>query len=547
MKYFAAIDLLPFFKTTNFSFVLHSNSMFSLPTRYFKRIKCPNIERGNECPILGCIFQHENSTSRKRVLDTDPEPKPKKVKSELPSNATNDSNETKSAPTTTEPDIFLLLPQSISHISIPRNVRIANVSKIVKFLGDHPLRNKEALKIEYEIAVKSKTLQEYNTNIEKSLVKKEKVEVDPKYILPTQVNGAPATLPARKKIIELFVDAIKKHYPEISTPILRATDEEYKIATTTTSFAYNQVVRNRLQEINLKKLEKETEKPITEDDYYKYLSQYEIPIEQLEKFGYVVSPPEAKEPKKDKICKRCNNPFNIDNQLIPTECHFHSGKIRRRDTTKYYECCGAVVDGDAGPCSFSKHHVFYWENVQEMQWAIPFQNTRDWNTHSDSFKAIGIDCEMGYTTRGFELLRITAIDFFSGEEVIDLMVKPKGTVVDLNTRWSGISAIGDDAITFEDLMQLLGSVMDKNTILVGHGLENDLNSMRLIHERIVDTAILFPPHKATPRFRYSLKDLAFKYLSRNIQTGEHDSSEDSLAAIDITKYFIKQKIKQNGN
>jgi hypothetical protein len=180
------------------------------------------------------------------VIDADLELQPKKIKSEPPTDSTNDSNETKSSLTTTksvvsttESDVSLLLPQSISHISIPRNVRIANVSKIVKFLGQHQLRNKEALKIEYETAVKSKTLLEYDASIEQLLVKKDKVEIDPKYILPAQVNGAPATLPARKKIIQLFVDSIKKHYPEIPTPILRGTEEEYKIATTTTSFAYN--------------------------------------------------------------------------------------------------------------------------------------------------------------------------------------------------------------------------------------------------------------------------------------------------------------------
>ena len=147
---------------------------------------------------------------------------------------------------------------------------------------------------------------------------------------------------------------------------------------------------------------------------------------------------------------------------------------------------------------------------------------------------------MGFTTRGFELLRITAVDFFSGEDIIDILVRPKGEVIDLNTKWSGIAEIKEEALNFEDLIRLLGEVIDSNTILIGHGLENDMNSMRLIHERIIDTAVLYPKHKTSPKFRFPLKYLTFKYLGRTIQSGEHDSSEDSLAAIDVVKYFINQ-------
>ena len=81
-------------------------------------------------------------------------------------------------------------------------------------------------------------------------------------------------------------------------------------------------------------------------------------------------------------------------------------------------------------------------------------------------------------------------------------------------------------------------------MLIGHGLENVLKAMRMLHKRVIDTAILYPKHKATPKFRYSLKQLAFEYLGRVIQTGEHDSGEDSLAAIDVVKHFIKKEYEQ---
>ncbi|KAM9924720.1 hypothetical protein OXX59_004340 [Metschnikowia pulcherrima] len=151
---------------------------------------------------------------------------------------------------------------------------------------------------------------------------------------------------------------------------------------------------------------------------------------------------------------------------------------------------------------------------------------------------------MGYTTKGFELLRITAVDFFSGESVLDILVRPKGKVLDLNTKWSGVAEIKEEAVSFEDSIMLLGEIADANTVMVGHGLENDMNAMRLIHNKLVDTAVLYPKHKTSPTFRFSLKQLTFQYLGRNIQAGEHDSGEDSLAAIDVTKYFIEQDLER---
>ncbi len=42
--------------------------------------------------------------------------------------------------------------------------------------------------------------------------------------------------------------------------------------------------------------------------------------------------------------------------------------------------------------------------------------------------------------------------------------------------------------------QLLGMIFAE-TILIGHSLHNDLRVLRLIHSRVIDTAILFPHPK----------------------------------------------------
>lgn len=83
-------------------------------------------------------------------------------------------------------------------------------------------------------------------------------------------------------------------------------------------------------------------------------------------------------------------------------------------------------------------------------------------------------------------------------------------------------------------MFLSEKLINKNSILIGHGLENDLNVMRIFHNKVIDTAVLYSKTK----FKVSLKNLAFEFLSRKIQNGEHDSSQDAIATMDVVKVKI---------
>jgi RNA exonuclease 1 len=80
----------------------------------------------------------------------------------------------------------------------------------------------------------------------------------------------------------------------------------------------------------------------------------------------------------------------------------------------------------------------------------------------------------------------------------------------------------------------------KETILVGHSLENDLMALRISHDLVIDTAVLYK-YNLGPRCKIALRVLANKYLSREIQnTGSgHDSAEDARAALDLALLKIK--------
>lgn len=379
------------------------------------------------------------------------------------------------------------------------------------------------------------------------LVKKEKSsEHDPAYILPKEVVPAPAQLSARKHYIKVMSKIIAKIDPNEPTPILRATDIEYKVAQNATTATYVQLVKKKAYELEHPEKFKRRTKEWTDSDFLEALEQRIIPQETLSKFGYITLAPKPIIPSNNRTCRRCSTEFKLEDQLESNRCFYHPGKVAKKDkNTRIYTCCCAEVTPETDPCTSADHHVFSWSNPGEMHFFLPFKSTEDLFPFNDkAYKAIGIDCEMGFTTQGFELLRVTAIDFFTGKEVIDILVKPIGEVVDLNTKFSGVASIKDDADSFWEGIAKLGQVMDHRTILIGHGLENDLNAMRILHKRVIDTAILYPKHKATPKFRYSLKQLAFEYLGRVIQTGEHDSGEDSLAAIDVVKHFIKKEEEQ---
>lgn len=526
--------------------------MFRTPGHVFLNIPCPILAKEGVCSVVNCIFEHLARARKRSESSPDRDTKRAKANSEeslqkAPEKAPNERN-----PPPLK-DVLFIVPKALTNgVVIPRISRIESARKIVQHLqhaGATQTPNRLAMDQEYAIAVLAKNPADYTHKVEQYLGinSNKQSRTDPQYIVPLEVNPAPAMRPVRKKYIEHLVEAILRTDPGNKTPILAAIDEEFKIASTNTKTTYNIAVKRKLYEINHPEKVKQTEpaKP-SQADYLRELRALCIPKEKLVKFGYIMEIPESIEsPANERTCHRCKLEFKLAEVMVPVDCRYHSGKVIKNQLgTRIYQCCGgALGETDTEPCAKAEHHVFYWLGPAELHHANPFKHTSQiWGTRKGSLEAVGIDCEMGYTSRGFELLRITAIDFFSGEEVFDILVRPKGQVLDLNTRWSGIAEIKDEALAFEDAIELLGGILDENTVMVGHGLENDMNSMRLIHTNVVDTAVLYPRHKATPTFRFSLKQLAFQFLGRTIQTGQHDSGEDSLAAIDVTKHFIQRDL-----
>lgn len=155
---------------------------------------------------------------------------------------------------------------------------------------------------------------------------------------------------------------------------------------------------------------------------------------------------------------------------------------------------------------------------------------------------VSMDCEMCKTSdTEFELTRISLVAW-DGSVILDSLVRPTKPITDYLTPYSGITKSMLDPVTttISDIQTRLLAILTPHTILAGHSLNADLTACKMTHPFIIDTTHRrLYPHPRGPPLKSSLKWLAQKYLSREIQKGHgsqgHDSIEDARAVLDLVK------------
>jgi DNA polymerase III epsilon subunit-like protein len=168
-------------------------------------------------------------------------------------------------------------------------------------------------------------------------------------------------------------------------------------------------------------------------------------------------------------------------------------------------------------------------------------------------KAISLDCEMAGVRGGTsELVSICIVDFFSGEILLNSLVKPRQPIIDWRTQIHGIgpakmsiAVARKEALDgWETAREELFNIANADTVIIGQSLHHDLKVLRVGHARVIDTAILtsdaaFNPGARSAR-RWGLQSLCADLLGLRIRyaTMKHDVVEDTMAAREVALWCI---------
>ena len=322
------------------------------------------------------------------------------------------------------------------------------------------------------------------------------------------------------------------------------------------------------------------------------------PITGYEQYGYVTKAPTETEiaVAKEGVdksngwekCDRCGGRFQVfpgrrEDGVLTTggTCTYHPSRPlypQRKKTDHvtgtqepYYPCCNEPMGTSSG-CTKADSHVFKVSETKRLASVLQFETTPR-QPEKGPLEPVCVDCEMGYTSMGMELIRLTAVSWPEGRDLLDVLVRPIGEMLDFNSRFSGVyqkhyidaKPYGTPVSTADlptkegtdrsqpplqlvkspaEARDLLFKLLQPETPLIGHAIDNDLNVCRIIHPTIIDTVLLYPHPRGLP-IRNSLKSLASRHLGRDIQTGVHghDSREDSVTTGDLVRVKAREKWK----
>uniref|UniRef100_F6XNL7 RNA exonuclease 1 homolog n=1 Tax=Monodelphis domestica TaxID=13616 RepID=F6XNL7_MONDO len=305
----------------------------------------------------------------------------------------------------------------------------------------------------------------------------------------------------------------------------------------------------------------EEKKALTGVILYRHLKKYLLTEDQLNENNYPQPNPEkpgcavlkngiTKSVMMDglrKICCRCGKIYHVTPEGKYTsleECNYHFGTVVRHKvpggSETQYSCCEGII-GSPG-CQTAKLHVHndHKENLEGFVKTSVKLPPPDGNPG-----VFAVDCEVCYTSKGLELVRVTVVDP-SLQVVYDTLVKPENEIIDYNIRFSGVAEddLKNTNVSLQDVQAILLNLFSADTILIGHSFEKDLLALKLIHNTVIDTSILFPHRLGLPH-RRALKNLIADYLRRIIQNnvGGHSPSEDAIACMELILWKVKDDVK----
>jgi len=140
---------------------------------------------------------------------------------------------------------------------------------------------------------------------------------------------------------------------------------------------------------------------------------------------------------------------------------------------------------------------------------------------------VGLDCEFAYGSKHQMILgRVSLVDC-NGSILYDEYVQPSSKVQNYVTRISGLTQ--EKMLRGFAFSKVRSDVLDllRGKMIIGYGLGKDLLVLKIAHLKFIDLYDL-----GIPKLAWTSKH----YLGKAIQIGQHDSVEDSRAALFI---FLK--------
>ncbi|KAF2822252.1 hypothetical protein CC86DRAFT_97702 [Ophiobolus disseminans] len=578
--------------------------------RSFSNIACPS---GSKCNLPNCIFSHEvpkpqiiRSSPVRNVAAPEHEPDTKRQK------LNDGTKEPVAQIAPVEPPKAIFVGSLVSKVTTPTtNKDTTSIDSVPPTPGKatHTLPKSTVRPVSPPTTVTAT----------KSAPKPDA----PVALMPRKLTKEPVPFTKRLTLLKALHTYMKPQNDKIaraSKPEIKAlylppnqlnklaVDEEEKLALTNPS-VYENLLKQRLvrlkgmtpevwvkerMEAEAKERGDAPKKPkpkkvdtgLTPKEEITFLSMLTCPQDGLDNHGYVTQLPSDDDLKEAELtqtsaafweaCDRCSTRFQVfpdrreEDGALTTggECKHHWGKRIFGKKVKgaapeptRLSCCNETV-GSTG-CITHETHVFKISDPKRLALVMPFVETPE-NDKAPPRTAVCFDCEMGYTTRGLELMRLTVVAWPMHKPIIDVLVRPIGHILDVNTRFSGITAeqflnakpydpenptpIRKDLRIVEspyEARALFLSHITRNTPVLGHALENDLNTVRLIHPTIIDTVLLYPTRNGLP-YRHGLRTLAKWHLDQDIQQGGaagHDSYEDARTTGELVRFKIKEKWK----
>ncbi|KAL7270860.1 hypothetical protein RUND412_006421 [Rhizina undulata] len=251
--------------------------------------------------------------------------------------------------------------------------------------------------------------------------------------------------------------------------------------------------------------------------------------------------------------------------------------------TSTFSCCRG---GPSSPgCLSSEHHMPMLYPPHMTLFDIWTYHPTPVHVSMQKRFAVALDCGMGQSFIGEnEIIRVSLIDYFTGEILIDSLVLPMNEITDYRTPSSGVTETDmNDAVIAakfingrETALRMIWNYVGPQTVVVVHGGANDLRDLKWIHGDIVDSANFPWPRRWNPKVdiqrrndartggskpsgtaeqprndertrrdgkfnvsRWRLKHLSKKFVGKNIQQNDVPYSlEDAFACRELVNWWV---------